>query len=692
MISQRCLRAWTGRTVALALTGPLCALPASAQTPGDDGEVIEEIIVESMRRSDATFSEITRSVTLITDEQLNVQSSLERDAGTVLANLVPGFSPSTQALSNYGQQLRGRNFLTLVDGVPQGTPLRNGQRSLQSVDIDAVERIEVLRGGSAVYGFGADGGLVNYITRRPRDGQLNVRGRAGTSFSTVEYDDSLAWNVHGAVSGREDRLDYLVSGTLVERGNTFDADGNRRVVDPLGAQGGLDESSEENVLLKAGYEIDSRQRLEGSFNYFSLRQDPDFGLRSSAASGEMYAPPTEPEVALPGKNQDADPGNETTNLNLVYRREDLGASALTLQTFYQQIDTVFSLFPGFPQTEIESEKLGARATVNTPVELDSLPLDLTWGIDFLGDETRQFEIVGESDATGDQDALAGFLQAELELADRGLLTAGLRHEDVTVDVTGVTPSGKLSGKKTLFNLSGSAFLTDAVTLFGGFSQSFSPGDILRVIGDGSFATTDEVELEFVETDNFEVGVRRRTEAWDFELVGFYSESDNGTSFDADLNILTQPEEIRGAELSAAVRPSDSLEIGGTYSYIEGEVDLDDDGSFEEDLPTTRIPPEKITAYVEYQALERWRLRGRVLYSGTQSNDSTAFGGGNDIEDYALVDVQSTLDVGPGQLDIGVTNLLNKTYLPVINQAYNFQFANVRGPGRRVSLSFRLGYE
>lgn len=311
---------------------------------------------------------------------------------------------------------------------------------------------------------------------------------------------------------------------------------------------------------------------------------------------------------------------------------------------------------------------------------------MSWGIDYLVDETGQFEVSGDGDAVGDQDAVAGFLQADFKLGERGLLTTGVRHEDVTIDVSGVAPSGEISRSKTLFNLSGSAFLTDTVTLFGGFSQSFSPGDILRVITDGSFATTREVELEFVETDNVELGIRAQGEIWDLEVAAFYSESDNGTSFDEDLNILTQPEEIRGVELSFALRPTESIELGGTYSYADGEVDLDDDGNFDEDLPTTRIAPEKITAFVDYQLLERWRLLGRLLYSGSQSNDSTAFGGGNDIDDYVLVDLYSMFEIGPGQLEIGVTNLFNEAYLPVINQAFNFQFSNVQGPGRRVSLS------
>ncbi len=668
------------------------ALPAFAESETEPGIVeLNEIMIQSATRVATPVSDVTRSVTVVTSEELEVQKAFDRSVGSVISQTVPGFSPSTQALTNFGQQLRGRNFLTLIDGVPQDTTLRNGQRSLQSIDIDAVEQIEVVRGGTAIYGFGADGGVINLITKRPEDGAFDVVARAGTSFSTEHVDDSFRTNGHLQASGRSGELDYLLSGTFVRRGNTFDADGNRRLTDPVGAQGGLDESDEYNVLAKLGHQIDSSQRVQGSFNVFSLKQDPDFGRRLSTDTGELFLPPFRPETPLRGNDQDKNPGNKTVNGNLIYSNDDILGSSLELQGYYQQINTIFTLFPGFPQTQIESEKFGSRLTVNTPVGANAGPIDVTWGVDYLNDDTRQFEVSGSEDARGQQDAIAGFAQLEIQLGEFGILTGGIRHEDVSIDVTGVEPSGEISGDETLFNASASLFLTDELTLFGGFSQSFSPGDILRVITDGAFATTDDVELEFVETDNYEAGIRASFDRWSAEAALFFSKSNNGTSFDDDLNIITQPEEIWGFEASVDVQPLKNVGLGGSVSIIKGRVDLDDDGDLDEDLPTTRIPPTKVTAYGTYSPSDKWDLRAQIFYSGTQSNDSTAFGGGNDIDDYFLVDLLSRHEVGPGELTLGVTNLFNNDYLPVINQAYNFQFSNVQGPGRRVSVAYAVRF-
>jgi len=88
------------------------------------------------------------------------------------------------------------------------------------------------------------------------------------------------------------------------------------------------------------------------------------------------------------------PGNKTITGNLIYSNQNILGSSLELQGYYQQIHTIFTLFPGFPQTQIESEKFGSRLTINTPIEANAVPVDVTWGIDYLNDDTRQFEVSG----------------------------------------------------------------------------------------------------------------------------------------------------------------------------------------------------------------------------------------------------------------------------------------------------------
>ncbi|WP_245618525.1 TonB-dependent receptor plug domain-containing protein, partial [Knoellia aerolata] len=87
----------------------------------------------------------------------------------MLAKTVPGMADSSRTMTDYGQTLRGRGVLVLVDGIPLNTN-RDSSRNLANVDPATIERVEVLRGSSSIYGAGATGGIVS-ITTRPAGGE-----------------------------------------------------------------------------------------------------------------------------------------------------------------------------------------------------------------------------------------------------------------------------------------------------------------------------------------------------------------------------------------------------------------------------------------------------------------------------------------------------------------------------------------
>jgi iron complex outermembrane receptor protein len=83
-------------------------------------------------------------------------------------------------------------------------------------------------------------------------------------------------------------------------------------------------------------------------------------------------------------------------------------------------------------------------------------------------------------------------------------------------------------------------------------------------------------------------------------------------------VARSPELVYGAEASLRIQPSDRLDMNFTYSYIEGKLDSDEDGSFfdSEDsyLPGSRIAPPKFTQETRYQLTENWRIGLSSLYS------------------------------------------------------------------------------
>lgn len=667
----------------------LAAGPVHAQT----AEVLDPVTV-SATRTETPVSELRRSVTVVPGVEIDQQKRIDRSVGEILSKTVPGFSPSTEALTDFGQTLRGRTFLTLIDGVPQSTPLRDGRRSLNTIDADAVDHIEVVRGSTAAYGFGAAGGLVNIITKRPSEDAFAGHSEAGAKLSTTEPDDSLEWHTSHQVSGRSGATDYLLNGTFVNRSSFFDADGDRIPADPFGVQGGLADTDEYSVLAKVGHELNGGdQRVELSVSHFDIEQDSEFaGLGEGDPAAGIKTP------AVRGNINAENPGTQNSTVNLQYHNRDWSGSEVRSQVYYGDLTTRFSKFPDFPQVEVNSEKLGARLTVDTPVELETAPFNAIWGVDYLQDETTQPALDGPTETPRmDQDAIAGFLELELPVVDRGLVRGGVRHEHISVDVDDVTNrqgvfvrGGTLDFDETLFNIGGTYFLSDEAELFAGFSQGFSLADIGRALSDTTVDDATLLESEVQVVDNYELGLRGHYDNWNGAVTVFYTESDNGTTFDPDLVITKQPERIHGVEVSAGVQTSRTTRLGSSVSWLEGEVDLDGDGSFEEDLPATRIPPLKVTAFGEYAPNERWSGRLQALYSGNRDPDSTQFGGG-DVDSYLVFDLYGSVRLTRGELQLGVENLLNEDYFTVLSQAGQLPYAFSKGSGRTVSLTYALDW-
>lgn len=699
-------RSGVGMLAALVATGPAFAADEETRESAD----LEPVVV-SATRSDTPVSELSRSVTVVTEEEIRQQARLDRNLGSILAKTVPGLGPSTEAATNFGQSMRGRNYLVLIDGIPQSTPLRDGFRDLSTIAPSSIERIEVVRGGTAVYGFGAAGGLVNIITKKASGEPLAGYSQAGASFSTEHSDDSGIYETEHRVSGTQGNWDYVVSGSYVERNGQFDSEGRRIPPNPLGSQGGFSDTDEWSLLAKTGYEFDGgRQRLDVMLNHFEFEQDTDFifGAAGSTLSSDPL-PNSERTPAIPisranpGSTNVVPPGTENTTGSVTYLNRDLGGSNVRFDTYFGDQSVVFPRFTGFPQGEIESQKLGSRLTIDTPLPLADGDAAVTWGLDYLGDDTDAHRFgPGATDDVPemDQGATAVFGDLEVPLGGIGLARGGIRHEEISVDVgtvrsnaLGNTVTGDtLEYSETLFNLGAVFYLSDTTEVFGSYSQGFSIADLGRVIRDagpvsgGATFSAGEFESEAKKVDNYELGTRWIGGRVEASLIAFYSESDNGATFDRNLRIEKVSEEIHGIEAAVDYSVSDRTRVGGTLSWAEGERQPESGDS--EDLPNTRIQPQKLTTYIEYSPSAGWDNRLQVLAIGDRDPETTQFGGG-EVDGYSLVDLVSRFDVGPGDLEVSVSNLLNEDYYPTVNQAYDLPSAYAKGPGRRAGVSYAL---
>src|SRR5690606_22918862 len=120
---------------------------------------LNEVLITTNRRIE-TLDEVPSSVSVISNQKIENLILTSNSIADILVE-VPGLALSTNQTSSTGQTLRGRNMLVLIDGIPQSTPLRSGGRDINTIDPNTIQRVEVIKGATAIYGNGADGGIVN---------------------------------------------------------------------------------------------------------------------------------------------------------------------------------------------------------------------------------------------------------------------------------------------------------------------------------------------------------------------------------------------------------------------------------------------------------------------------------------------------------------------------------------------------
>jgi iron complex outermembrane receptor protein len=193
---------------------------------------------------------------------------------------------------------------------------------------------------------------------------------------------------------------------------------------------------------------------------------------------------------------------------------------------------------------------------------------------------------------------------------------------------------------------------------------------------------------------YEVGMRGEWRVVHPSIAVFYNTSELGTS-SAGFNqpVVRAPERVYGIEATLDVRPFERITLGTSTSWLEGKHDPNRDDIYTY-LNSWRIPPVKVTSYVDVQTLSRWQNRFQVLYSGTRDRfpNSNAFGE-RPVESYATVDWLSAVEMPRGVIRLGIQNLLNRQYFTRDSQLLrvggNLSYAAAHGAA--FSLSYSLTY-
>lgn len=674
---------------------------------------LDEVVVTATR-TPQSITAVPGSVSVITRQEIETQTALTatRDLGEMLPKLVPGLAVGSQSMDSYSQTLRGRTALIMIDGVPQSVNPTNF-RDFMRIDPSAIERIEVIRGATAIYGEGATGGIINIITRKAVGRGTRYTTGIGANVSTTHASDSLGGNIAQSISGKNDSFDYAVNASLSKTGGLFDAKGDRTMPgsDDIGS---FADSNTLNLLGKAGWDIGT-QRLALSANHYRFGQESNH--TPDPASG------TDKASYLPGLQLADQPYLRNTSLNLDYTHPEVAGSRLHGQLFLTKQDSLKPPFDGRPSTglraeELSSDKLGGRLEVDTPLSVQARTKVL-WGLDYTREKharsNNYFDGAAYDSSGGvafnpttsrtvmgplDQKNLGLFAQLEWNPAKRWIVRGGARHERIDAHVDSfinrrgnAITGGNLSYDATVFN-AGVVFLaTDAMDLFASYSQGFSAPNLNATLSNAAAGTSvAALNPKAQEVDNIELGARGEWERVRSSLSAFYSTSELGTKIDPPTGLMTRtPQRIYGVEATVDAKLLPQLEAGGTISWSEGKDDGNNDGSFDT-MSGYAISPLKLTAYLAHQTAPGWNNRVQLLYSGDRSKAYDAGVDAYPVESFSVVDLLSRIDVGSGTVRVGVENLLNEEYKTPYFQVWDGgNNGRAAARGRVVSIGYSVSY-
>ncbi|PRY07431.1 iron complex outermembrane receptor protein [Pontibacter ummariensis] len=682
-------------------------------SPGQQG--LSEVVV-SASRTPETIDQVPSSITVLSRKAIEEDMLVSSNVIDILSNKVPGLAPSTGTSSNWGQTLRGRPMLVMIDGVPQSTPLRNGAVDMRALDPDAIEQVEVIKGATAIYGNGAAGGLINYITRTPRQQKpFSSRTTLGMTGSLVDADNSIGARVSQMFYGKTGKFDYVLSGAYEQTGEWKDAEG-----DVLPPDYGLGETDAYNGFVKLGYDFTAFKRLQLTYNYYSSEQKSNY----VPAYGNYQD--RQKTRAVLGETLGVPQGVRSNhNLNLRFSGEHAFLnSRYEADAYYQSVDNVFFWSPTFEhggQSMISSEKKGARGALTTPYKISTrVDGDVTYGLDVLNDVTSQPLVDGRT-WVPEMNMLnvAPFVQLKTTIAEDLIFKGGFRAEKVNIAVEDYTTlrtvnpttgaidnpgfavkGGELGYNAYLFNAGLRYNKYDLFTPYASFSQGFSVADIGVMLRSARVDDISKISTEAIVINNYEAGFVSKFGKIRLEGVGFISTSELGASGqykDGVFVVMRTPEKIHGFEATADAAVLENLSLGATFSYVEGKRDANENGSFNDGedvyLGGERISPPKYTAYLRYALLDN-KLRLNLQYTGIGSRDrfdmnekGTYNFYQGPVDPYQLVNLSASYRLSKNTtFNMGVENLLNEDYFPARSQWFTSPTLYTKGKGAAFNVS------
>lgn len=541
-----------GRSVFAVLAGTLlCAPPAWTQSP--QGNVELESVLVSPRRIPGSTLDISRvpgSATIITKETIKklrattMQEVLSRAEGITFSDQ-QGFGLGSDSTVN----IRGivnssrTNALVLVDGVRQNR-LTGDDVHWQSIPAAQIERIEILRGGSAlIYGEGALGGVINIVTKQAGDRLLETEtGAEAGSFGWQQY----------RLAARGRRIPF-----------SYSLDYTRSLV-----QGYRESSQSRNTMVGAHFGGEVLPSLRTALHVRHHEDTTGFpGLLTLAQSQQRQ----QQTNAFHGLNDNED---DQVSLDLIGGPWQ-GVSALMTLYWKRRVQTSEDSINFNSFTVTPSHGLNLRTNVEwTGLSMQNL---FVQGIELSNDKATTGDPGIGADSESNRAAYGLYVEDTLTIRDRLSIVAGLRFDQSRYEESLTFPvfdgTLRFQGWSPKLGLIVNA-VPEALDVFASYARPFKAPNVDDFSSRLGSSFSGNADLEPQQADTYEVGLRLTHTPVTFSATGFYTRIDDeillnalATPFSTNQNFHTRR---FGVELAGRWAWAERLRSSATYTFVDAE--------------------------------------------------------------------------------------------------------------------------
>lgn len=707
---------------------------------------IEDVVIVASRKP-TKISEVPGTVWVVQKEKIQEQAKSGVPIKEMLSILIPSMDIGPQGRTNYGQNMRGRSALVMIDGVSLNS-IRSISRQLDAIDPFNIERIEVLSGASSIYGGNATGGIINIITKTPSKKGISGETELGVRTGFMGKDDH-DFRAAQSIAAKGDKFFGRLGVAYQQNGGVYGADQKQLFTDIT--QTDLQYNQSIDILATGGYQFNNKHKITASLQYYNSKFNGD---RSLYLGQNLSAFTTKNASLLEmrdGFSSDKNVGTERYMATVAYNANGiLGGQDLYVQLATRAEKLGFYPFPG--NVTLQTGKIPYMSSSQQDTYYSGIKallskswrgLNVTYGADF---DFEKFEgtqsvydiaktmssggLINETKyslgryPTNHSQSYAGYVQAKYNILPRLQLNAGIRYQHINVkmdDFVGseqqtqvamgygssasAIPGGESSYNVTLANAGLLYKFNEQHQVWGTFSQGASLADPAKFYGIGQYKlvgtnwdvvssiNVKEQPLQAIKTNQLEVGYRVNRGGLRAQIAGFLSNSDKTVAVDKKtFQILVNDLKLRNMGIEAEVSYSlnNGVYFGASGLLIKSEVDNKGEWQKQE---IYNASPSKLVTYIGYN-IQSWSFRFQSLQNFKQKDELN-----NVVEGYNTSDLMIGYRFHWGKFNLGIQNLFNTDYQTIWSKRSQVLYStyglpelfNYKGRGRTFNLSYTFEF-